>query len=114
MPDQQNEPGQSWWAEFHELKASVERRFEEGDVRMTSMQADIAENNRLTAETKNTVDAVKGTTEEIREFLATMKSLLKLGDMLSTVTIKIWKPISYVAGAIAAFATAWTIFRSGK
>lgn len=114
MPDQQNEPGQSWWAEFHELKASVERRFEEGDVRMTSMQADIAENNRLTAETKNTVDAVKGTTDEIREYLATMKSLLKLGNMLSSVTIKIWKPISYVAAAALSIIMFFQALKGGK
>lgn len=110
MQDQSNEPGASWWAELHDLKTEVRAQSERlaaGDLRMTEMQRGINENTRLTAETN-------ARTNEIYEFLTTMKSLLKLGDMLSTVTIKIWKPISYVAGAIAAFATAWTIFRSGK
>ena len=103
MPDQSNEPGASWWAELQEVK----HRLEEGDARMSALQAGVDENTRLTKETNE-----KAT--EIFEFLTTMKSLLKLGNMLSSVTIKVAKPISYVATIVAAVATAWAVFRSGK
>lgn len=107
MQDKDEGPGASWWAELESLRSSVETRFDEGEKRMTSMQSDIAENNRMTAE-------IKGTTDEIREYLATMKSLLKLGNMLSSVTIKIWKPISYVAAAALSIIMFFQALKGGK
>lgn len=113
-PDQSERATESWWAALEQLRSDVDDRFDKGDRRMTSIQADVAENTRITAETKATIDRIEGTTDEIRDFFNTLKSLLKLGNMLSSVTIKVAKPISYVATIVAAAATAWAVFRSGK
>lgn len=117
MSDQQEEPGESWWAALEGLRQEVHEQGEQlkkGDRRMTSIQADVAENTRMTAETKATIDGIKGTTDEIRDFFNTLKSLLRLGNMLSAVTIKIWKPIGYVAGAALSLVLLWQSIKGGK
>lgn len=117
MSDRQDEPGESWWAALEGLRQEVHEQGEQlkrGDTRMTSIQADVAENTRMTAQTKETIDDIKGTTDEIRDFFNTLKSLLKLGNMLSAVTIKIWKPISYVAAAALSIILFLQALKGGK
>jgi hypothetical protein len=113
-PDQSGRATESWWAALEQLRSDVDDRFDKGDRRMTSIQADVAENTRITAETKATIDRIEGTTDEIREFFNTLKSLLKLGNMLSSVTIKIWKPISYVAAAALSIILFLQALKGGK
>lgn len=113
-PDQSERATESWWAALEQLRSDVDERFDKGDKRMTLIQADVAENTRLTSQTKQTIDDIKGSTDEIREFLSTMKSLMKLGNMLSSVTIKIWKPISYVAAAALSIILFLQALKGGK
>jgi hypothetical protein len=111
MADDQ-EPRESWWAALETFRAEVNERLAHGDEIMANLKAGVDENTRMTRQTKDATEEIKETTAEIREFLITMKSLMKLGNMLSAITIKVWKPLSYISATFAAVGSLYLAWKS--
>jgi hypothetical protein len=96
---------ESWWAALDDLKSTMERRLQEGDERMTALQAGVDENTELTKK-------IDKNTAEIVDIMGTLKSLLKVCNALSTVAVKIWKPISYISATFAALGSLYLAWKS--
>ncbi len=96
-------------------RASVNERLQVGDTRMATIEDEVKDLKTAVDENTEVSKSTKGDTAEILEFMTTLKSLLKFGNALSSVAIKIWKPLSYIAATLSAVAVAWAAWRgSGK
>jgi chromosome segregation ATPase len=84
-----------------------ESRFQSVEDRMDRLEAKLDNNTTITAR-------LEKATKDIVEFIETLTVLLKFGDWLSRVAVKIWKPASYIAATIAAVIAAWASFKGGK
>lgn len=80
----------------------VDRRLEDGDVRMQTLADGLAENTTAT-------NAIKADTEELVDLLHSVKGAFRVLDMLA----RLARPLGFLAAAGASFYALFTAFKTG-
>ena len=81
---------------------SIEKRLQDGEDRMNSLESDLQENTRLT-------ESVKSDTAELIEAFKSIKGAFKVLEMLASLA----KPLSYILMFCTAVAGFWYAIKGG-